>query len=505
MIDDIEDLEPEVIKEKLIEKNLVKTDTTGWYKDQINETIECDNAIYMFNRGTPFRRLCFNLQKHSYFDKFIMFLIFLSSLKLATDTYMHILPEDSKGFVISDSFDIFFTFAFTAECLIKILALGFTMDGGSYLRDSWNQLDFFIVITSQIDFFLRNVELPFIRILRLLRTLRPLRVISHNKSLRLIVTALFESVGSIFNVSIVVLVVWLMFAIFGINSYKGQLFYCSKDRYFYHLKQTCEEAGGEWLLHDSNFNNILEAMMTLFIVSSLEGWPEIMYNSLDIVGEDKGPLQDNDVSQSIFFIVFILIGSFFFLNFFVGVLFLKYTQAKNNETKGYLPVHLTWIEIQNMILGAKCPHDVSNMPSAPMRIKLWNLVRHDYFDWCIMLVIVLNMFQMAFSYEGAPEGWVNFLEGTNYIFTAIFFVEATLKLFAYGKSYFDTAWNRFDFFVVISSLFDIGLKILISAEGNTGDNNVLSVGPQLARVLRVLRVSRILRLANKYEGLQSLL
>ena len=95
------------------------------------------------------------------------------------------------------------------------------MDDGSYLRDSWNQLDFFIVLTSLVDFFLRNVDLPFIKILRLLRALRPLRVISHNQSLRLIVAALFESVGSIFNVSIVVLVVWLMFAIFGINSYKG--------------------------------------------------------------------------------------------------------------------------------------------------------------------------------------------------------------------------------------------------------------------------------------------
>ena len=76
-------------------------------------------------------------------------------------------------------------------------------------------------------------------------------------------------------------------------------------------------------------------MMTLFIVSSLEGWPDIMYHSLDIVGENKGPKFENSVEQSIFFIVFILIGSFFFLNFFVGVLFLKYTQANKAETKGY--------------------------------------------------------------------------------------------------------------------------------------------------------------------------
>ena len=58
------------------------------------------------------------------------------------------------------------------------------------------------------------------------------------------------------------------------------------------------------------------------------------------------------------------------------------------------------------------------------------------------------------------------MEVTNYIFTAIFIVEAALKLFAYGRSYFDTAWNRFDFFVVISSIFDIGLKFLPTASAD---------------------------------------
>ena len=135
-----------------------------------------------------------------------------------------------------------------------------------------------------------------------------------------------------------------------------------------------------------------------------------------------------------------MIGSFFFLNFFIGVLFLKYTQAKNNETKGYTDENLTWIEIQSMILAARCPHDISNRPSTPVRIKVWEIVRHDYFERAIMVVIVLNMLQMALSYEGAPDGYMYFLEVTNYVFTVIFIVEAALKLFAYGRSYFDTSF-----------------------------------------------------------------
>ena len=139
-----------------------------------------------------------------------MLLIFLSSLKLATDTYLVGYDKESDIIKISDYTDSTFTWLFFAECIIKILALGFVMDGGAYLRDSWSQLDFFIVVTSMIDLSLGDINLPFIKILRLLRALRPLRVVSHSKSLRLIVSALFSSGGAIANVSVVVLVVWLM-------------------------------------------------------------------------------------------------------------------------------------------------------------------------------------------------------------------------------------------------------------------------------------------------------
>lgn len=139
---------------------------------------------------------------------------------------------------------------FLIEMLIKIIALGFMMDEGSYIRESWNQLDCFIVFTSMLDMMLTNVELPVIKILRLLRTLRPLRVISHNVAMKLIVNSLFESVGAIFNVIIVVVAVWLMFAIFAINIFAGKFFYCSIGTYTYHTKYECNAAGGSWIRYE---------------------------------------------------------------------------------------------------------------------------------------------------------------------------------------------------------------------------------------------------------------
>lgn len=150
------------------------------------------------------------------------------------------------------------------------------MENGSYLRESWNILDFFIVMTSIVDRAMSSSDIAALKILRMLRILRPLRVVSHNVQLKMIVIALLDAGGSILNVIIVVLVVWLMFAIFAVNNYKGHFFYCSIEKYDYSDKYECESKGGEWLRYDSNFDDVGQAMMTLFVVSSLEGWPTIM-------------------------------------------------------------------------------------------------------------------------------------------------------------------------------------------------------------------------------------
>lgn len=242
---------------------------------------------------------------------------------MALGTY----TEDSPIKSYQDKFDIAISSLFALESVVKAIALGFVMDENSYLRENWNRLDFFIVLASMIDLVFSNVNLPVIKILRLLRTLRPLRFISHNNSMKTIVIALLESVGHILNVVIVVVVVWLMFAILGVNLFGGKMFYCSVDKYVHSTRIDCEKANGVWKRYDSNFDNTINAMMTLFIVSSFEGWPNIMQNCVDTDSEGRGPKLNSSPFAAYFFIAFIFIGSFFFLNFFIGVLFLNYKAA----------------------------------------------------------------------------------------------------------------------------------------------------------------------------------
>jgi hypothetical protein len=90
----------------------------------------------------------------------------------------------------------------------------------------------------------------------------------------------------------------------------------------------------------------------------------------------------------------------------------------------------------------------------------------------------------------------------NFAFSIIFFTEMLLKLFAYGKAYFLSGWNIFDFFVVMASILDI---ILGYTGIKTGQSSALAILPQIARIFRVLRVTRLLRMFKRFKGLQKLI
>ena len=107
---------------------------------------------------------------------------------------------------------------------------------------------------------------------------------------------------------------------------------------------------------------------------------------------------------------------------------------------------------------------------------------------------------MAVIYETASDTFTLALDYTNFIFTAVFIIEASLKLFTYRLAYFKVTWNKFDFFVVSASIFDI-----VISRVSTSNIPALKALPQLARIMRVLRVTRMLKLAGKNEGLSALI
>ena len=209
----------------------------------------CEESFYIFNKQNFIRIICFRIVKHKYFDKAVMYMIFFSSLKLVVETYIDPKSTSESSILalqISNKIDIGLNIFFSIEAFMKAVAYGFFLDKNSYLKESWNVLDFFIVVSAILDMTLEGVDLSFIKILRLLRTLRPLRFISHNLSMKLLVSALLESVSGIFNVLIVVVMIWMMFAILGINLLKDKLGYCGVPNIYLYNKADCLANGYAW-------------------------------------------------------------------------------------------------------------------------------------------------------------------------------------------------------------------------------------------------------------------
>ena len=77
-------------------------------------------------------------------------------------------------------------------------------------------------------------KIGFVKIMRALRVLRPLRMIAHNPELKMIINALLDSMGSITNVLFVIGIVYLIFAIIGVNLLQSKFYYCTVDMYKLH-------------------------------------------------------------------------------------------------------------------------------------------------------------------------------------------------------------------------------------------------------------------------------
>ena len=70
-------------------------------------------------------------------------------------------------------------------------------------------------------------------------------------------------------------------------------------------------------------------MMTLFEMITTEGWLVVMYSGVDSVGIEEQPSQNNKEGWVFYFIVYILVGNFFIVNLFVGVVIDNFNKIKD--------------------------------------------------------------------------------------------------------------------------------------------------------------------------------
>ncbi|XP_058931905.1 sodium channel protein type 5 subunit alpha [Kogia breviceps] len=453
------------------------------------------------------RKTCYHIVEHSWFETFIIFMILLSSGALAfEDIYL----EERKTIkVLLEYADKMFTYIFVLEMLLKWVAYGFK----KYFTNAWCWLDFLIVDVSLISLVanaLGFAEMGPIKSLRTLRALRPLRALSRFEGMRVVVNALVGAIPSIMNVLLVCLIFWLIFSIMGVNLFAGKFGRCINQTEgdlplnytIVNNKSDCVSFNvtGElyWTKVKVNFDNVGAGYLALLQVATFKGWMDIMYAAVDSRGYEEQPQWEYNLYMYIYFVIFIIFGSFFTLNLFIGVIIDNFNQQKKKIRGQDIFMTEEQKKYYNAMkkLGSKKPQKPIPRPLNKYQGFIFDIVTKQAFDVTIMFLICLNMVTMMVETDDQSPEKVNILAKINVLFVAIFTGECIIKMAALRYYYFTNSWNIFDFVVVILSIVGTVLSDIIQK---------YFFSPTLFRVIRLARIGRILRLIRGAKGIRTLL
>ncbi|EGZ10921.1 hypothetical protein PHYSODRAFT_519134 [Phytophthora sojae] len=505
------------------------------------EPVSAGRSLFLFAKESKIRRLACYLSGHPYFDSTVFGLIVISSIALAVDNP---LADPSSGLAtFLKGLDKSLAIVFAIEMVIKIVAMGLILHKGSYLRNSWNIIDGVIVISSLIMLVAessgKGKNLKSLRSLRGLRTFRPLRMISRRPGLKLVVNALFEAIPEVINVLFVCMLFFLIFSIVAVNYLKGTFNSCKGDVFgalsdaqvdflvaplawsadsdlqrSWFNGTACETSfpnasssdltseyvcgcwGADWgPVLPQNFNNVGSAMLTLFEISTTEGWADVMMAAIDSNGIGMQPIRDNNMLWALFFVLFIMVGSFFVVNLFVGVIIDNFNRMKAALGGDFMltPEQKKWVEAQKAASRVG-PVRILKPPRQMWRRYIFFLVKAQGFEWFIMICIIVNTFLMAAQFFGESTLQEYVINVVNEIFAVVFTMEAAMKLIAFGWEYFEDQWNQFDFFVVLGTLLSVVVEMFTGASVRS-----------LAMLVRVFRVTRILRLVKASKSIRQIL
>uniref|UniRef100_A0A6Q2YDG1 Sodium channel protein n=1 Tax=Esox lucius TaxID=8010 RepID=A0A6Q2YDG1_ESOLU len=449
------------------------------------------------------RKTCYQIVEHSWFETFIIFMILLSSGALAfEDIYI----EKRKVVkVILEYADKVFSYIFVLEMFLKWIAYGFK----KYFTNAWCWLDFLIVDVSLVSLVANSLgysDFAAIKSLRTLRALRPLRALSRFEGMRVVVNALIGAIPSIMNVLLVCLIFWLIFSIMGVNLFAGKFGKCVNRTGFIHNasivnnKSEClamNDTQFYWTKVKVNFDNVGLGYLSLLQVATFKGWMEVMHAAVDSRGV-KQPIREINLYMYLYFVIFIIFGSFFTLNLFIGVIIDNFNQQKRKISGQDIFMTDEQRKYYNAMkkLGSKKPQKPIPRPMNILQGFLFDLVSQQAFDITIMMLIIVNMVTMMVETNDQSARMESILNKINLIFIVIFTTECLIKIVALRCYFFTVGWNIFDFVVIILSIVGIVLADIIEK---------YFVSPTLFRVIRLARIGRVLRLIRGAKGIRTLL
>lgn len=483
---------------------------------------------------SPIRMWALRLTSHPAWERLTMLIILLSTINLAlaepwTDSCDPDIDANcSRMTKYLYGTDVFITLYFCLELALKVIAQGLYFDDHAYLRDPWNALDCAIVIVSIISLSVDSGPVRALRAFRALRAMRPLRMVSRMPGLKLVVNTLLQSLPKVCEVCLVSFLFMFIFAIIGVQNFKGGIAVCNdasvaapsactgtfvptgaacalwptmqQQEACYSGALTTQSFPREWTSLPRNYDDIGNALLTVWELGTAEDWTQRMLEAVDSNGEGKAMSTNANQAAALYFIVVQIVIAWTCFSFFAVIVFDTYTDLKSNAQGSRLltTTQRSWVDNMRLIL-VQTPRP-SMRPPPGVRAAVYTLVKSAYFEAFIMLMIIGNVVALACSHFGMSSSWNSSIEYANYAFTLVFTLEAVLKTVGLGwKQYIRSPWHKFDFFLVIAAIISAAVSI------NASVNGTKLAGTPIATLLRILRISRLFRVVKSSKGLQRIL
>uniref|UniRef100_A0A3Q2V4K1 Calcium channel, voltage-dependent, R type, alpha 1E subunit b n=1 Tax=Haplochromis burtoni TaxID=8153 RepID=A0A3Q2V4K1_HAPBU len=442
------------------------------------------------------RRICHYVVTLRYFEMTILLVIVASSIALAAEDPVCTNSDRNK---VLRYFDYVFTGVFTFEMIIKMIDQGLILHDGSYFRDMWNMLDFIVVVGALIAFALTNNkgrDIKTIKSLRVLRVLRPLKTIKRLPKLKAVFDCVVTSLKNVFNILIVYQLFMFIFAVIAVQLFKGRFFYCTDSSmntekecqgyYIDYSRDKKEVKRREWKRHEFHYDNVCWALLTLFTVSTGEGWPQVLQHSTDVTEENMGPSRGNRMEMSVFYVVYFVVFPFFFVNIFVALIIITF-QEQGDKMIQECSLEKNERACIDFAISAKPMTRYMPQNRQTFQYRLWHFVASPSFEYTVLVMIALNTVVLMMKYHSAPAAYDTVLKHLNTAFTVLFSMECILKIMAFGfVNYFRDTWNIFDFITVLGSITEI-----ISV--NTINMSFLKLF-RTARLIKLLRQGYTIRI-----------
>uniref|UniRef100_A0A2S2PYV7 Voltage-dependent T-type calcium channel subunit alpha-1H n=1 Tax=Sipha flava TaxID=143950 RepID=A0A2S2PYV7_9HEMI len=470
----------------------------GWLKDR------AEYSLYIFPLEHGFRQSCGKFIKQKWFDNLVLMFIALNCITLAMERPN--IPPDSTERVFLGTANYVFTVVFALEMFVKVVAAGMFYGTEPYFKSGWNIMDGLLVVVSIIDLLMSLISesspkiFGILRVFRLLRSLRPLRVINRAPGLKLVVQTLLSSLRPIGNIVLICCTFFIIFGILGVQLFKGTFFHCEGPniKHVRDKKECLADKKNAWVNQKYNFDDLGKALMSLFVLSSRDGWVNIMYTGLDAVGVDQQPIENYSEWRLLYFISFILLVGFFVLNMFVGVVVENFHRCREEQEKEERVRRLAKRAKQMEKKRRKMHEPPYYRDYSSARLLVHSVVTSKYFDLAIAAVIGLNVVTMALEFYMMPKALTYALKIFNYFFTAVFILECVMKMLALGiQLYVKDKWNLLDIGIVILSIVGITLEEV--------ESKIIPINPTIIRVMRVMRIARVLKLLKMAKGIRALL